>query len=143
MCKSAIRLFVLALTFVVGIYTLSAWTYVSPPYVKGTHKYVPYVVSFDNKLTPLIEIELNENVSSEEMCATLAEVADRHEHDSIREYWVTEYLQIRAYLVKDGKRSYFEAGRLYRYIPATSPVRETEGKPDQFRTKFWLAKLSL
>jgi hypothetical protein len=140
MCKLAIRLSCITLTFVVGVYTLSALNYVSPPYVKETHKPVPYTVSFDNKLTPLIIIELDANVSSEEMCATLAEVADQHEHDSIREYWVTEYLQIRAYLVKDGKRSYFEAGRLYRYIPAAS---ETEGKPDQFRTQFRLAKLSL
>ena len=143
MRKLVICFFCIIFTFNIGIRVIPALNYFLPPYQRRTHKSVSYVIPNDNKLSPFIEIEVDASVSSEELCATLAEVADKHQNDAAREYWVTEYLTVRAYLVKDGKRSYFQAGTLYRYIPVRYPVPETKGRPDEFHTKVWLAKLSI
>jgi hypothetical protein len=143
MRKFLICFFCIIITFNVGVRIIPTWNYFLPPYEKGTHKSVSYMIPNDNGLNPFIEIEVDANVSSEELCATLAEVADKHQNDAAREYWVTEYLTVRAYLVKDGKRSYFQSGTLHRYIPVRYPVPETKGKPDEFYTQVWLAKLSL
>ena len=143
MRKILIRLSILALTLSLGIYAISLWSYFNPPYVKGTDKPVPYVVFQDNGISHIIEIGVDADVSREQLCATLAEVADIHQNDPAREYWYWEHMIIRAYFVKGGKRSYFTAGTLYRYIPVRYPVPEKEGRPDQFYTKAWLARLSL
>ncbi len=126
-----------------GIYATSMWAHFIPPYTKGIDEPVPYEVLADNGISHVIEIGVDANVSRSQLCATMNNVADTNQDDPAREYWIGEDLIVRAYLVRDGRKSYFKAGTLYRYIPVKHPVTEKEDRPDRFYTSVWLARLSL
>jgi len=134
------------LTFVIGIAASQIWSFIWPPSVRCQGKPEPYVILRDNGLSPFIAIGIDEGVGENNLRATLRQVADEHQNDPAREYWIEEHLTIRAYLMRNGGTSYFQAATLYRYIPIRYPleVAQKDGpREDLFYKSLWLARRSL
>jgi hypothetical protein len=114
-----LRLSSFLLAFTIGITLFAVWSALDPPFVKGQVKPVPYVILGDDRFTHL-NIGVDANISEPELYATLSQVADDHMWDG-RDFWWYAYLFVDAYLIKDGKRSEYPAGKLRRYVPIANP----------------------
>jgi hypothetical protein len=95
----ALRPVVALLTFLIGI-SASIWLFIWPTSLACQGTPAPYIILADNGLYPLIAIGVEEGVSEQDLYATLRKVADEHQNDPVREYWVEEHLTVRAYLIR-------------------------------------------
>ena len=135
------------LTFLIGVAAGQIWSFIRPPFLTCQGSPTTYVVLRDNGLDPFIVIGIDERVSEEDLCTTLRKVADEHQNDPAREYWLgQEHLTVRAYLMRNGVRSHFQAATLYRYIPIRNPpeaAQQDGPREDRVYRSFWLARRSL
>lgn len=146
MSSIALRPVVALVTFLIGISASQIWFFIWPTSLACQGTPVPYVILADNGLSPIIAIGVDEGVREQDLYATLRQVADEHQNDPAREYWIQEHLTIRAYLFRNGVASYFPAATLYRYIPIRNPpeAAQKDGpRADLFRRSPWLARRSL
>ena len=81
---------------------------------------IPYQV-LEDRMSEKVIIGVPPNVSEEQLRATLSKAADDHQDDGARDYLLSSYLWIEAYLVKDGHRGSVVAGLLKRYVPWENP----------------------
>ena len=119
MRRTLLKLLALIVTLIIGVSAHSAWLSYNPPFVKERDT-VPYVMLADSMIT-IIAIGVDANISERQLHATLSQAADDHMHDRARDYLLIPYLNVEAYLIKDGKESPEIAGRLRRYVPARNP----------------------
>ena len=135
------------LTFLIGVTAGQIWSFIWPRPANCQGSPASYVVLRDNPLEPFIMIGIDENVSEDDLCATLSKVADEHQNDPAREYWLgQEHLTVRARLMRNGVPSYFQAATLYRYIPIRYPLEAAQQdgpREDRIYRSFWLARRTL
>ena|SRR5258708_3720675 len=93
---------------------------------------VPYEVLYDTN-DNLIEIAVPANVSEPQLRATVIKVANERQDGPARDYLMSSYLWVDAYLVRDGRRSKNRAGRLSRYVPWANPEERKHMKRDRSR----------
>jgi hypothetical protein len=91
----------------------------NPPFVKERDA-IPYSILADNMVT-IIAIGVDASTTERELYATLSQAADEHMNDPARDYLFVPYLNVEAYLIKDGKESSVIAGSLRRYVPPRNP----------------------
>ena len=120
MRRILLKLSALIVTLIIGVLTHSAWLSYNPPFVKERDT-VPYVMLADNMIT-IIAIGVDANISERQLHATLSQAADEHMNDPAREYLFFPYLNVEAYLIKDGKQSSEMAGSLGRHVPPRNPT---------------------
>lgn len=120
MRRTLLKLLALIVTLIIGVSAHSAWLSYNPPFVKERDT-VPYVMLADSMIT-IIAIGVDANISERQLHATLSQAADDHMHDRARDYLFVPYLNVEAYLIKDGKESSEMAGRLRRYVPPRNPA---------------------
>ena len=84
--------------------------------VNKTSKAVPYQV-VDDDMGSCVAIGLPFDVTTEQLQATLVKVANEHQDDPKRDYLMSIYLGVDAFLVQDGRQSKEAAGHLRRYVP--------------------------
>lgn len=146
MSRIAHRPVVALLTFLIGISASQTWFFIWPTSLACQGTPAPYVILVDNGLNPFISIGVDEGVSEQDLYATLRQVADKHQNDPAREYWIADHLTIHAYLIRNGLSSRFPATTLYRYIPIRYPLEAAQKdgpRADVFRRSLWLARRSL
>lgn len=78
---------------------------------------VPYKILKD-EMGFNLHIGVQWQVNEAQLKATLVKAATEHQNDPARDYLMSEYLWVEAYLEKDGRHSSAPAGRLRRYVPA-------------------------
>ncbi|HET6975280.1 MAG TPA: hypothetical protein VFI24_03080 [Pyrinomonadaceae bacterium] len=93
---------------------------------------VPYEV-LDDYMGTTIKIGVVSTINEKELRATLAKAADDHQDDPARDYLASRFLQIEAYLIKDGKQSNTPAGTLRRSVPAGNPAERRKLTVDRTR----------
>jgi hypothetical protein len=132
-----LKLLALIVTLIIGVSADVAWSAYNPPFVKERDT-VRYVMLADNMIT-IIAIGVDSNVSERQLYATLSQAADEHMNEPARDYLFVPYLNVEAYLIKDGKQSSKIAGSLRRFVPPRNPTIEssildaiTLGKSDSF-----------
>jgi hypothetical protein len=114
------KLMALIATLIIGVLAHIAWLSCNPPFVKERDT-VGYVVLADNMIT-IMTIGVDASVSEHQLYATLSQAADEHMNDPARDYLWFPYLNVEAYLIKDGKESSQIAGSLRRYVPPRNPT---------------------
>jgi hypothetical protein len=103
-------------------------------------KAVPYEIIEDD-LGSYISIAVPFDVTTEQLQATLVRVANEHQDDRARDYLMSIYLGVDAFLVQDGWQSKEAAGRLRRYVPWANPEKRKKMRVD--RTMFDKLDISL
>ena len=88
MHRILLQLPIALLTFLIGIAIGQLWSFIRPPSVTCQGNPTAYVVLRDNRLDPFIVIGIDEKVSEQDLCATLRQVANEHQNDPAREYWL-------------------------------------------------------
>src|SRR5438270_10623841 len=96
---------------------------------KATHA-VPYQVVYEDNGS-LIQIAVSANISEEQLRATLLKVANQHQDDPARDYLMSDYLWVEAYLTSGEHRSKEAAGSIARYVPWTNPDARKRLKVDR------------
>lgn len=90
------------------------------PNVPGPNA-IPYTI-LDDYMGTNIKIGVASSVTEGELRATLERAADEHQDDAARDYLVSMYLWVDAYLVSDNQASTIPAGTLRRYVPGGNPA---------------------
>jgi hypothetical protein len=93
-------------------------------------KAVPYQI-IDDDLGSYISIAVPFDLTTEQLRATLVKVANDHQDDRARDYLMSIYLGVDAFLVRDGRQSKEAAGRLRRYVPWTNPEKRKRMRCDR------------
>lgn len=91
---------------------------------------VPIVILYDEN-DSLIQIGVPANVTEQQLRATLVKVANDRQDDAARDYLMSAYLRVQAYLLRDGHQSSAPAGQLVRYVPFTNPARRRSLRRDR------------
>jgi hypothetical protein len=120
MRQTFVKLLALIVTLIIGVLADVAWSSYNPPFVKERDT-VRYVMLADNMIT-IIAIGVDSNVSERQLYATLSQAADEHMNDPARDYLFVPYLNVEAYLIKDGKPSSKIAGSLRRFVLPRNPT---------------------
>jgi hypothetical protein len=120
MRRILLKLSALIVTFIIGVLAHIVWLSCNPPFVKERDT-VGYVVLADNLIT-IMAIGVDASISERQLYATLSQAADEHMNDPGRDYLWFPYLNVEAYLIKDGKESSQIAGSLRRYVPPRNPA---------------------
>ncbi|MGZ4831008.1 MAG: hypothetical protein ACXV78_15315 [Candidatus Angelobacter sp.] len=81
------------------------------------------------------------DVTTEQLQATLVKVANEHQDNLRRDYLMSIYLGVDAFLARDGRQSKQAAGHLRRYVPWTNPEKRKKMRVD--RTMFDKLDISL
>lgn len=98
--------------------------------VNKTSKAVPYQV-VDDDMGSYVAIGLPFDVTTEQLQATLVKVANERQDDRARDYLMSMYLDVDAFLVQDGRQSKEPAGHLRRYVPFTYPEKRKSMRRDR------------
>src|ERR1700726_280708 len=98
--------------------------------VNKTSKAVPYQI-VDDDMGSYMAIGLPFDVTTEQLEATLVKVANEHQDDRARDYLMSMYLDVDAFLVQDGRQSKEAAGHLRRYVPFTYPEKRKSMRHDR------------
>ena len=120
MRRILLKLLAFIATLIIGVLTHIVWLSCNPPFVKERDT-VRYAMLADNMIT-IIAIGVDANISERQLYATLSQAADEHMNDPARDYLFFPYLDVEAYLIKDGKESSEIAGSLRRYVPPRNPT---------------------
>ncbi|MGZ4872583.1 MAG: hypothetical protein ACXVK3_11960 [Candidatus Angelobacter sp.] len=103
-------------------------------------KAAPYQV-IDDDMGSYMSIAVPYDVTTEQLQATLVKVANEHQDDLRRDYLMSIYLGVDAFLARDGRQSKQAAGHLRRYVPWTNPEKRKKMRVD--RTMFDKLDISL
>jgi hypothetical protein len=96
-----------------------------------TSKAVPYQI-IDDDMGSYMAIGLPFDVTTEQLQATLVKVANEHQDDPMRDYLMSIYLGVDAFLVQqDGLQSKEAAGHLRRYVPWANPEKRKRMRVDR------------
>jgi hypothetical protein len=95
-----------------------------------TSKAMPYQI-IDEDMGSYIAVAVPFNVTTEQLKATLVKVANEHQDDPKRDYLMSAYLGVDAFLIKDGRQSKEAAGHLRRYVPFTNPEKRKSMRRDR------------
>jgi len=98
----------------------------------GEQKSVAYSI-LDDYMGTKIKIGVASSVNEDQLRATLQKAADDHQDDAARDYLLSMYLWVDAYLVTDNQMSTVPAGTLRRYVPGGNPTERKKLLSD--RTK--------
>ena len=101
---------------------------------------VPYQI-IDDDMGSYMAIAVPYDVTTEQLQATLVKAANEHQDDLRRDYLMSIYLGIDAFLTKDGRQSKQAAGHLRRYVPWANPEKRKKMLVD--RTMFDKLDISL
>lgn len=100
----------------------------------------PYQI-IDDDMGSYISVALPFDVTTEQLQATLVKVANEHQDDLRRDYLMSIYLNVDAFLAKNGRQSKQAAGHLRRYVPWTNAEKRKKMRVD--RTMFDKLDISL
>lgn len=115
--------------------------------INKTLQAAPYQI-LDDDLGNFITIAIPSQVTIEQLQATLVKVANEHQDDRARDYLMSAYFVVDAYLLQDQRKSQQRAGRLTRYVPFSGPEERRNMKRDRsmfdkFETSLDEAKRSM
>jgi hypothetical protein len=110
-------------------------------------KAVPYQVVYEDNGS-LIQIAVGSDINEEQLRATLIKVANQHQDDPQRDYLMSNYLSVEAYLTQGERRSKEAAGSISRYVPwinaeARRRLKADRSMFDKFRMSLDRARQSL
>jgi hypothetical protein len=108
---------------------------------------VPYAILYD-KMDTVIKIGVSSSVTEQQLRTTLAKAANDHQDDRARDYLMSMYLWVEAFLVEGDKQSNVRAGHLKRYLPPGNPeerrqITDDRTKDDTFTITLKEAKNSM
>jgi hypothetical protein len=98
--------------------------------VNKTSKAVPYRI-IDEDMGGYMAIAVPFDVTIEQLQATLVKVANEHQDDRARDYLMSIYLGVDAFLVQNGRQSEEAAGHLRRYVPWSNPEKRKSMRVDR------------
>jgi hypothetical protein len=94
-----------------------------PKYDKDSYVPDKYTIIRDSHQTH-ITIGVEPSINKEGLLRTLTKAADENQSYSKRDYMLSSYLWVEAYLIDGNKQSEAPAGKLRRYVPPISGERE-------------------
>jgi hypothetical protein len=87
----------------------------------GAQQPVSYTI-VDDYMGTKIKIGVPSSVNEHQLRAAMQKAADDHQDDAARDYLVSIYQWVDAYLVTDNQMSTVPAGTLRRYVPGGNPA---------------------